>query len=166
MKVEIPDFLKEMSEQINTQDNHITADPMFCVYYDKKVSAGEDYAEGYEYCHEDGVIGDFEALKEHLNKNHPDFVVSVVADLELDGFEDWDELDCDVCDLPCGIFKYHYQKVKTFVKASFTEAGAKQFIKRKQHDYPPLYIYVESMVYQHQMIELRNWIKSLASHGN
>jgi hypothetical protein len=161
--METPKFLLEMSEQLNTQDNRMTADPLFCVYYDEKVPTSEDYAEGYEYIGEDGVIGDFEELKAFLDDYHHDFVLNAVVDLESDDFEDFteDDLDCD--ELPNGVFKGYYLKKKHFVKASLTEVGAQQFIDRKQHDYAPLYIYAESMCYQWQMIELRKWIKSLTS---
>ena len=50
-------------------------------------------------------------------------------------------------------------------KVFLTEEDANWFIKRKQHDYPKLYTYVESLCFCPQMIELRGWIKSLSQEG-
>lgn len=52
-------------------------------------------------------------------------------------------------------------KIKTLPRGyDFDDDGN---IKRKQHDYPPLYTYAISLCYCWNMIELRNWIKSLSS---
>jgi hypothetical protein len=57
--------------------------------------------------------------------------------------------------------KIHLQETEEVVKTCLTEADANWFIQRKQHDYPKLYTYAESMCFCPQMIELRNWIMSL-----
>lgn len=164
-KVNLPDFLLEMSMQLNKQNNRITAEPMFCVYYDEKISAADGYEDGCIYCDGDGEIGNFEDLKKYLTKNHAEFCIDVAESIESGDFDDFSEDELDTNDLPEGVFKWTYQNRPKFVKASLTEAGANQFIERKQHDYPKLYIYVESMIYCNQMIELRNWIKSITT-GN
>lgn len=161
-KIEIPAFLMEMSKQLNEQGNRGTSDPIFCVYYYEKIPTSQDYSEGYKYVCKDEEIGDFEALKEHLREFYPEFVLDVVEHLPIDNFDDWEESEIDHIDLPEDAFRWDYLHRPHFVKASLTEAGAKQFIARKQHDYPPLYIYAESMCFQNQMIELRDWIKSLS----
>lgn len=157
-----PDFLLELSKQLNEQDNRITADPLFCVYYDEKVPTSEDYSDDFEWFdHEESeVIGDDDDLIEYLKENHLEWLQNYatgeeveVSDVTIDDLE-WETL-------PSKIDKVHYLKKKHFVKASLTEAGAQQFIDRKQHDYSPLYIYAESMCYQWQMIELRKWLLSL-----
>lgn len=165
MKDEIPEFIKELSQQLNTQDNRITADPIFCVYYDEKVPTAEEYADGYEFHNEDGYLCDDETeLLEHLQEYHPELIAKHLANEEIESVDDWDfefDLDHEYFTLPEDYGRLHYLKKKHFVKASLTEAGAKQFIERKQHDYPKLYIYAESMCYQWQMIELRKWLMSL-----
>ena len=54
------------------------------------------------------------------------------------------------------------QKEMKIINSHLTEEGAKQFIARKQHDYPKLYTYVYSMYHCNQMKELRSWIKGLS----
>ena len=165
MKIEIPDFIKELSEQLNTQDNRITADPIFCVYYDEKVPTAEDYADGYEFYNEDGHVCDDESeLLEHLQEYYPDLIKKHLHDEDIESVNDWDfefDLVHEYFTLPEGYNRFHYLNKKHFVKASLTEAGAKQFIERKQHDYAPLYIYAESMCFQWQAIKLRKWLMSL-----
>ena len=167
MKVEIPEFLIELSEQLNTQDNRMTADPIFAVCYDKKLPTDEDHAEGYEWFDpEDAdVIGDDDDLITYLKEHHSDFVKDHCDECEL-YIEELTVDDLEYYDLPAGIRKEFYLKEQTFVKASLTEVGAQQFIDRKQHDYPPLYIYAYSMCFQWQMIELRKWLMSLTDKPN
>ena len=76
-------------------------------------------------------------------------------------FMEWFDVECDHNELPDQLIKIHFQKTEEVVKTCLTEADALAFIARKQHDYPKLYTYVESMVFCPQMIQLRNWILSL-----
>lgn len=164
-EMEIPKFLLEMSEQLNTQDNRITADPLFCVYYDEKVPTSEDYADGHEYYDDEGLVGDFEDYRQALIDNADSNEEYIERLLEFAGCDDLGEVcegDLDSFDeYTMCFYKVFHLKKKHFVKASLTEAGAQQFIDRKQHDYAPLYIYAESMCYQWQAIELRKWIMSI-----
>lgn len=159
---ELPLFLLEMAEQIRTQNNRMTADPIFCVCYDKKLPTDEDHADGHEWFDGESseVIGDDESLIPYLKEYHHEFIEQFCCDEGID-IEDLTVDDFEWVDLPGDIRKVFYLKEKAFVKASLTEVGAQQFIDRKQHDYPPLYIYAESMCFQNQMIELRNWLLSL-----
>ena len=45
--VEIPDFLIEMSERLNTQDNRLTAHPLFEVRYKQHLITEEGYNESH-----------------------------------------------------------------------------------------------------------------------
>ena len=175
--MEIPDFLIEMSKTLNTQDNRITSDPMFCVYYDEKVPTSSDYSDGFEYAHHDGdytVIGDNdEALIEWFIDRSlgdgcsflKDYVDHVACEDEYDSAIEYFKKNYDPeCDgFPEDIGKFHYINKKHFVKGALTEKSAQQFIDRKQHDFAKLYIYVESMYHCYEMIELRNWLKNLTT---
>ncbi len=171
----IPEFLLEMSKQINTQDNRITADPLWMVCYDKEYPTSEDYGEYYQWvdCAREGhVIYDSNSLDDEFDE-----MIKYFSDYEKDwidrqlqghGEEDINEccIDFDWIDTPDGIEKIWMNKKQEVVKACLTEADANWFIKRKQHDYQKLYTYVYSMCYCPQMIELRKWIASLTKTGN
>lgn len=178
MNIEVPDFLIEMSKQLHEQDNRITAEPIFEVRCKRYLVTQEGYNQSHwalydrdsdgwaTYSTEDG----FDNSNAHHNfyESNPDWC------------DDW--LECE--DLPSGIESFannfdfearsscfydwpddcnslFLQETEETIKSCLTEADAKAFIARKQHDYPKLYIYVSSMVFCPQMIELRNWIMSL-----
>jgi hypothetical protein len=174
--MDIPDFLLEMSKNINTQDNRITADPLFCVYYDEKIPTAPDYADGEEYYYSDGdyteIGSDALDLVQWIVENDEDFISSFKSyDHERDDYESQQEyfMECyhpEEDGYPEGVDRFYYLYKKVFVKAALTEKSAQQFIDRKQHDYKKLYIYVESMCYCNEMIELRDWIKGLTENSN
>lgn len=178
MSTQIPEFLLEMSKQMHEQDNRITAEPIFQVRYKKYLVTAEGYNEShYEIVDCDGSTvyhsakDNWAELEEYLLEHHEEWCI------------DWAEnnLDCDdEADLkehfkdnfPYGPHEEYpdmavvfLQETEEVVKSCLTEADAKWFIQRKQHDYPPLYIYVESMVFCPQMIQLRNWIMGLTETG-
>ncbi len=175
--MEIPDFLLEMSEQINTQENHATAEPIWQVCYNKWLTCadgrgdkiiillydGDEYfnfEDSFDFCRHinEEYIDNPELFKEFLKINEAD------SEFKIFNYE-WyglPELKYFFDDLPFeSIELIEMQKIREVVKTCLTESDAQFFIDRKQHDYPKLYKYVESMVFCPQMIELRNWIKGL-----
>ena len=178
--MEIPKFLIEMSKQINEQNNRCTADPLFEVRYKTSLITDAGYNEShYEIISDDGYMlyhsdksDDYTELAEHLFEYEIEWSRALVEDELTDngdeaGFVDWfnNNFDDDINDLPSDIRKLHMQTIEVTVNSHFTEVGAQQFIDRKQHDYPKLYIYAISLCYVVQMVELRNWIKSLTKEN-
>lgn len=168
--IEIPEFLVEMSKQLNEQDNRSTANPIWMVCFDKKHITADPYHEFIEYgvCDgdysivystEEGESYDNDHAKEYLQENHPKWCHKWCEDNESD-FEFF-EFEDEAYDLPEEIETYCMRREREIVKACLTQSDADWFIKRKQHDYQKLYTYVECMGYCPQMIELRNWIISL-----
>lgn len=181
-KQRIPEFLIEMSKQINEQDNRMTADPLFEVRYKDYVVTAEGYNEHHwEIIDEDGCAlyhseksENLDLLAEYLFENHDDYWTSFIIDKDSDldpttctesEFvellnDDFDsEWDCD--DLPDELSKVHLQEIERTVNSHFTEKDAQAFIDRKQHDYPKLYVYAISLCFCENMAKLRNWIKEL-----
>lgn len=189
MNFEIPDFLIEMSKQINKQDNNCTAEPIYQVRCKRYLVTEEGYDESHWELHSD----DSEGIPIYSSKDGFDSSESARELFEANDewCEEWllsmglIELDDDVQpsdvypdghtlklfeenfyfetdhDWPTNIRVIHMQETEEVIKTCLTKADADWFIQRKQHDYPPLYTYVESMIYCPQMIELRNWIIGL-----
>jgi hypothetical protein len=167
MNKEIPAFLIEMSKQMHEQDNRITAEPIWVVCYDEWLTCGSGRGDKIIML----LIDDGEYIKcddsdhfpiyEHLTEYHSEWCQEHFDTVDADELSDSLNLYYD--ELPDGVSveQLDMQKVVHKLKYCLTEADANWFIKRKQHDYPKLYTYVESMVYCPQMIELRNWILSL-----
>jgi len=179
INVSVPQFLLEMSKQLNEQDSRYTSDPLFEVRYKKHLVTEAGYNESHwEILDGDGQTlyhseksEDYSEIAEHVFENNEQWSSSFWGDYEETRFLDCtkaefiecfnDHFDSDWCDLPDDLVKLHMQEVEVTVNSHFTEADAEAFIERKQHDYPKLYTYAISMCYCWNMIELRNWIASL-----
>lgn len=174
---EIPEFLIRMSKEMATQNNCITADPLFEVRCKRYLVTEKGYSESHWELHGPDSEGrptyssavDFEGgqdLDEFYDENESwceewleerdligrhNFIESFSYEDHYASGDDWPE----------GYYVVHMQEVEETIKTCFTRSSCQQFIDRKQHDYPKLYIYVTSMYFCTEMIELRNWIMSL-----
>ena len=175
---QLPAFLIEMSKQMHEQSNRCTAEPIWQVRCKRYLVTEQDYNEHHwEIISEDDgfllyrsdVDGDYKRLAEHLIDNNEDWCAEWCRDFDIDLACEYDFIDIfstqydpdGYLDLPDGYKRLYLQETEEVIKTCLTEVDARAFIARKQHDYPKLYTYVESMVYCPQMIELRNWILSL-----
>ena len=161
--VEIPDFLLEMSRQMREQPNRCTSHPFWQVRCKRYLPTLDGYnTDHYEVCGDEGVIyrSDYPVseLHEFLLDEHEEWCKQYA-----EAIESWFDLDCD--ELPDGLTKIPVQEVEEIVSTHLTQSGAEQFIKRKQHDYPTLYTYVESAYWSPQLRQLQDWIISLTEPG-
>lgn len=169
--VAVPEFLLEMSKQMREQPNRMTAHPFWQVRCNRYLPTLEGYSEHHiEICGDDGVVYRSDRpvsdLHDYLVENHEEWCQQWAEENHDD--DDWKEavkcyfdLDCD--DLPEELRKVPVQEVEEVVSTHLTQAGAEQFIKRKQHDYPKLFTYVESAYWSPQLRELQDWIISLTA---
>lgn len=171
--MEIPNFLIEMSKQMNDQDNRCTADPIWEVRCKRKITCCEgredywvivDVGNEYEELYSSSDC-ETEYFFEYMHENYDRWIYSWEEHNEKEFNAENFDIDSDYCDLPDGydeLERIPMQEIEETVKSCLTEHDARAFIKRKQHDYPRLYTYVNSMVFCPQMIELRKWILGLA----
>ncbi len=181
-----PEFLLEMSEQMNNEDNRCTADPVWQVRCKRTRATSSEYTDIFEFVETDEytVVArsciDEEVnqqIVDYLNCDHDD--LPIVLEEWVDERADLGELvngkekidyfienfDCDYDELE-GFSTIWVEEYEDIVQGAFlTEQDANWFINRKQHDYPKLYTYVASMYFCPQMKELRGWIKSLTNKG-
>lgn len=178
----LPNWLLEMSREMHRQDNRMTADPMFEVRHKKNLVTESDYNEShFEIIDEDGssryhseISESYSELAKYLFDYKNEWCYSFLEDKRevfidddtrysesefIEFFNDNFEHEWD--DLPEGIKKLSMQEVEVTVNSHFTEKSAQDFIDRKQHDYPKLYIYATSLCFCRDMKMLRNWILSL-----
>lgn len=168
-KKEIPAFLLEMSKQMREQDNRCTAHPFWQVRCKRYMPTEEGYSDvGYELMADDGdvVYRSYRAEEDELEcllledyREHFDPMLGDEESAEdaVIGF------DPTIDELPDGLRIVFVQEVEEVVSTHLTEADAKWFIRRKQHDYPPLYTYVASAYWAPQLRELQDWIISLTA---
>lgn len=187
-QIEIPAFLLEMSQQMHQQDNRCTAEPIWQVRCKRYLPTEEGYDEHHwEIVDTDAGtvlywshVSDIkQALAEWLAENDHEWCSNWLLDNDIDqvchgdghafddvfiqAFIDDFDVESDHDQLPDPLKKFHLQETEEVIKTCLTEADARAFIARKQHDYPKLYTYVESMVFCPQMIQLRHWIMSLTT---
>ncbi|WP_425221749.1 hypothetical protein [Pseudomonas sp.] len=174
--LEAPDWLLEMAEQMRDQPTRSTAHPFWQVRCKRHLPTAEGYNDShYEVVGDEGVvwrsIDPIKGLIDHLLENHEEWCRRWAED--HDHMEDCSTVaeaiesffDASEGELPDGLTSVFVQEVEEVVTTHLTLADAEWFIKRKQHDYPPLYTYVESAYWSPQMRQLQDWIISLASQN-
>lgn len=134
-----PDQLSKLRTELQTQDNAITADPLFVVFQEERIyGVSQDYqTNGYMWVGEDDS--------------------SVTAD--DDEAKVLDKLLDDDRELSIGGVTYQrvwYRIVPRFVTACLTRKGAENYISRNGHNLTKPYIYVEGLYRNEEMIALRN----------
>ena len=179
-KIDIPEFLIEMSQQMHQQNSRCTAEPVWQVRCKRWRVTESGFSDTFELVDVENEHSVAATNREdaQINQQIIDYLDCDPNDLPV-VLESWVDGECDLAhgqekiDYFLEYFDHESDELEGFelfwveeyedvVKGAFlTEADANWFIRRKQHDYPKLYTYVESMVFCPQMIELRNWILSL-----
>jgi hypothetical protein len=167
----VPEFLLEMSKQMQAQPNRMTAHPFWQVRCKRHLPTEQGYNDcGYEIVGDDGVVyrsydSDEEDLELLLLEDYPEFCEKWCADMENgDSIEDAiGSFDPQQDELPDGLRLVYVQEVEEVVTTHLTESDAKWFIRRKQHDYPKLYTYVASAYWSPQFRQLQDWIIGLTA---
>ena len=184
MKTEIPEFLIELSKQMNQQDNYGTAHPFFQVRNKRYVITEEDYNEHHweivslcdnEVVYRSDIDSDFSRLAEDLDIYHPEWCVEWTCHKDLAegedemSFSDVFNLKFDPTEelylLPENYKKIRLQEVEEVISTHLTEAEADWFIERKEHDYPRAYKWTASAYWSNDIKNLQDWIKGLTEKG-
>lgn len=135
----IPGFIREMGERLRTQDNRITADPLFCVFEKDYVVTEEGY--GHDRI-------DWADVRDEYTLIDPDS-------------DKWHRLEALYQarrDVDKNYQRNAIKLVDKFVTAAFTEEGAKDHIRMNGHNLRKPFVYVTSLFRTPEMIELRNWL--------
>lgn len=118
--------LKAISHELQTQDNRITADPLFCVFEKERIyGVSTDYTDTWERCNSDQQCS-----------CEPD--------------EPCDYFSSKSCR------KNYYVERDHFVNAHFTEKAAKYYIDTNGYNHNQPFIYVTSLYRCPEMIAIRD----------
>ena len=123
--------LNKIGNEIRTQDNRITADPLFCVF------------EKQQIC---GMDGDYSSFYEWYNSDNDDVM-------------DADDMTEDEAEEK-GYRAVYSIEIDRFVNAHFTEKAADHFIKINRHNLRKPFTYVTSLWRCAEMIDIRNYLKA------
>lgn len=179
MKTEIPQFLLEMSEQMNSDPNRCTSHP----YWQVRNKVYLVTESGYNEDHFEVVSDNEDYLVVYHSKKSEDMseLSCALFEYEKGWCENWFKYECedeefteenfyilfeekfnlDYDELPEPYKKIHLQEIEEVLTTHMTQADAEWFIRRKKHDYPNAYTYVASAVWSPQFRELQDWIKGL-----
>jgi len=140
------DFLADLINELKTQDNLGTRDPIYLVRQTVQEARPDDDKYG-----SDGTM-----YVERLSGNNNVFYdkIAMYRDLLECGYSK-NQIRDD------GYDEINYTNEDHIVTSALTRKGAQRFINRKQHDYKPLHVYVGSMCHNYEMIRLRNLLLNL-----
>lgn len=148
----VPEWMEKISSALKTQDNRITADPLFIVFQKGEVVVDEDYDhdrivwvddEGNEA--DDEVDAQLNWMRGGVGGEH--FMDNEIELIDEDECrEEWRRLAI--------------KEVDEFVTACLTETGAESYLKVSGHNLRKPYIFVTSLFRNEEMKRLRDWLLS------
>ena len=133
--------LAALSTELRTQDNAITADPLFVVYDKQRIyGLDSDHAEHYCWLYPDRGDGRSEVADSKMaaRLNH---LESLGKEPKISGIE---------------YTRIGYVDVDRFITCCLTRKAATEFISRNSHRLRTPFVYVESLDRNSAMIELRH----------
>ncbi|ELT2924911.1 ead/Ea22-like family protein [Escherichia coli] len=137
-----PDSFGIIGENIRTQDNRITSDPMFCVYQKREIVVDADYDyDRIVWVDEDGN----EANKRQSRR------------LEL--------LHENFREPPEKWRRVAVKDIDEFVTCCFTEQGCKDYLAANGHNLRLPFVYVKSGFRNAEYIGIRNWLAGIRIKG-
>ena len=162
---DVPEFLRKLAHELRTQDNRITAHPLFCVEV-KVRTYGLDpmhHYDGYVWLENDDCEACYEGDDELIE--HFDEQLKYAEDYDLNAhqigimerFKEDPEWEDDLEEL--GYYKCYYEERWEFKTAHFTEKAAKDYIRINGHNLPERRIYVTSQYRCYEFNELIEYIK-------
>lgn len=168
--------LKKIQDNLKTQDNRITSDPLFVVFQKRKLSANSNFSDSYWYVLDSETSCEsVEELREwlrdnldndDLNKYNPEYLrFNMILNKEKimkktqGTFCIPDYIIEEIAEHE-GFEKHCYQEVDIFVTACFTEEGAKDYLRQNQHRLTKPFIYVTSLYRNDEMIGIRELLKN------
>ncbi|EON3522757.1 ead/Ea22-like family protein [Escherichia coli] len=137
-----PDSFGIIGENIRTQDNRITSDPMFCVYQKREIVVDADYDyDRIVWVDEDGNESN-KRQSRRLELLHENF---------REPPEKWRRVAV--------------KDIDEFVTCCFTEQGCKDYLAVNGHNLRLPFIYVKSGFRNAEYIGIRNWLAGIRIKG-
>ena len=134
--------LKKVAQDIASQDNRSTANPLYCIYDIEYAVIDNEYSSRFDtqevWVSDEGCI---------LSESDQEFNA-------LNALCDGDEITVN----GTRYNKLTHSKIPRFVTACLTEVGANAYLKANGHNLNEPYIYVHSLNRNEEMIGLRDFI--------
>lgn len=143
--------LDEIAEEIRTQDNMATADPIFILFDKKTYPTDRDYSDEYMYFDWSNDCNEIEGTKEGLIDYCGDesFMPSDSESLDEDELFKIVKENTD-------IKKVYIFKVDVFKQVFFTKKSAEEYLKKNRYHFREPYIYCDCLYRNYEMQSVRN----------
>ena len=147
------EFLMNLSKEINTQNNRITADPIFCVYEKRRVYVPDGCGETGWFSDEGSLQTeeDIEEICEEYRTENPE---STLDDEEILEELEYHKTDYEIQDTPVSGQPY------------FSEKAAQNHIDCNHYHYSKPFTYVESAWRNDEWVTIRKIIMDLMQKEN
>lgn len=133
--VKLPDEFARIGENLRTQDNRVTSDPMFCVFQKREIVTDEDYEhDRIVWIDEDGN----EATAHQRRR------LELLHENSREAPEKWRRIAV--------------KEINDFVTCCFTEQGCKDYLACNGHNLRLPFIYVKSGFRNAEYQNMRNWL--------
>jgi len=142
--------LKEIAEEIRTQDNLATADPFFILFDIEKVPSNQDYTDKFEYIwvEPDHELGE---TREELIEAFKEKEMELPKDVETMSYGDFNSWVVEHEDID---FWYYVEKWR-FQGVFFTKKSAEAHMKANNYHYYKPFVYCVSLWRNPEMQTIR-----------
>ena len=146
--------LKQIGEEIKTQDNRATADPIFILFDREKMPTDSHYSDDYIYIDVDDdnheIDGNAKELRKYVKdtletRQLPDDIDTMDEDKLLELLERYHKID-----------KVYVKTIDVFKQAFFTNKSAHEFMESNMHHFNDPYVYCDSLYRNYEMQAIRN----------
>jgi len=144
--------LKKIAEEIKTQDNRATDQPIFILFDHEKVPTDSDYSDNYIYCYDDGDYCEIGTTRKEVVEFCRDNDVPLPKDIEQ--MDDWDFNEWVEEHNELGVL--YFIKKKVFRQCFFTEKSAKEYLEANRHHFKDPLIHCDSLWRNNEMQAIRN----------
>jgi hypothetical protein len=144
--------LKQIAEELRTQDNLSTEHPIFILFEIKKLPTDPDYSDKYFYLDSPNDCAEFETLDELINYCKEYDMVDLPSDFDSFSNGRKEDLILEHSD----IRKIYYLEVNEFRQAFFTMKSAKEYLEANKHHFKKPLIYCDSLWRNYEMQIVRD----------
>lgn len=138
--VGVPDEFARIAENLRSQDNRVTSDPMFCVFQKREIVTDEDYDhDRIVWIDEDG-----NEATAHQRKR-----LELLHENSREAPEKWRRIAV--------------KEITDFVTCCFTEQGCKDYLACNGHNLRLPFIYVKSGFRNAEYQTMRNWLMKVGT---
>ncbi|OAT18001.1 hypothetical protein M977_03789 [Buttiauxella gaviniae ATCC 51604] len=138
--VKLPDEFARIAENLRTQDNRVTSDPMFCVFQKREIVTDEDY----DYDRIVWIDEDGNEATTHQRRR-----LELLHENSREAPEKWRRIAV--------------KEINDFVTCCFTEQGCKDYLACNGHNLRLPFIYVKSGFRNAEYQTMRNWLMAVGT---